>query len=79
MPKYFEFEVSLAEIAPKIWRRFLLTSQASFDDLHEAIQAACGWENTPLQLHRPRFWRTKDADCRDSRRGKPQALWQKDA
>lgn len=45
MPTYFEVEVILREIAPTIWRRFLITATASFADLHEAIQIACGWEN----------------------------------
>ena len=43
MPKYLELEVSLAELAPRIWRRFLLRSTASFQDLHVAIQKAGGW------------------------------------
>jgi hypothetical protein len=48
MPNYFEFEVSLREIKPKIWRRFLIQEGATFMDLHEAIQEACGWWNCHL-------------------------------
>jgi hypothetical protein len=48
MPKYFEFEVSLREVKPKIWRRFLIQECATFMDLHEAIQEACGWLNCHL-------------------------------
>ncbi len=49
MPKYFEFEVSLPDVKPRIWRRFLLkTRAATFHDLHMAIQDACGWENCHL-------------------------------
>jgi len=43
MPEYFEFEVSLSEVKPKIWRRFLIRSTATFMELHDAIQRACGW------------------------------------
>ncbi len=31
-----------------MWRRFLLSSSATFFDLHEAIQLACGWTNSHL-------------------------------
>ena len=45
MPKYFEFEVSLIEVKPKIYRKFALPAASTFRDLHRAIQRACGWEN----------------------------------
>ena len=48
MAKYFEFEVWLRDIEPKIWRRFLLKSTATFQDLHRAIQDAGGWEDYHL-------------------------------
>ena len=48
MPKYFEMEVSLLGIEPRIWRRFLIRAEATFQDLHNAIQEACGWENAHL-------------------------------
>jgi len=48
MPKYFEMEVSLIGIEPRIWRRFLLKHTATFKDLHRAIQDACGWEDYHL-------------------------------
>ena len=48
MPKYFDLEVSLLDIAPRIWRRFLLRSTATFFHLHKAIQVACGWEDYHL-------------------------------
>ena len=37
MPTYFEFEVSLQGIKPRIWRRFQLRATATFADLHWAI------------------------------------------
>jgi hypothetical protein len=48
MPRYFEFEVSLTGVKPKIWRRFLLKGSGTFLDLHRAIQDACGWADYHL-------------------------------
>ena len=48
MPRYYEFEVSLIGIKPKIFRRFVLPTSHTFEDLHEAIQNACGWEYAHL-------------------------------
>lgn len=46
MPDYLKFEVSIIDIEPRIWRRFLLRAgDASFEDLHFAIQHSIGWEN----------------------------------
>ena len=48
MAGYYEFEVSLADITPRIWRRFILSGKATFADLHDAIQDAFGWEGGHL-------------------------------
>lgn len=49
MPDYFEFEVSLRDVEPRIWRRFLLKAKRStFWTLHQAIQEACGWQDYHL-------------------------------
>jgi len=48
MPSYFEFEVSLMHIEPRVWRRFRLHESATFDDLHDAIQDSFGWERAHL-------------------------------
>ena len=48
MPGYFEFEVSLLHAEPRIWRRFHLRKAGTFQDLHKAIQDACGWEGYHL-------------------------------
>ena len=54
MPKYYEFEVSLRHIKPRIWRRFLLRKTATFSDLHNAIQEAFGWGRYHLwEFHEP--------------------------
>lgn len=52
MSSYFEFEVSLLEVKPRIWRRFLLRTSSSFHELHDAIQRACGWANYHLYAFR---------------------------
>ena len=52
MPKYFEFEAALAGVRPRIRRRFLLRQQATFIQLHEAIQDAAQWWNYHLFLFR---------------------------
>ncbi len=38
-------KVFLYGITPQIWRRFSISEQATFLELHNAIQAAMGWEN----------------------------------
>ncbi len=48
MPSYLEFEVSLREIEPAIWRRFLLRKGATFHQLHLSIQLAGPWRNHHL-------------------------------
>lgn len=48
MPKYYELEVSLIGVEPKMFRRFVIPVSATFADLHDAIQEACGWEYSHL-------------------------------
>ena len=48
MPTYFEFDVSLQGIQPRIWRRFLLRRTSTFADLHRAIQDAFDWQDYHL-------------------------------
>lgn len=43
MPRYFEFEVQIAGIAPPIWRRFRMPTTATFWQLHCALQSLFGW------------------------------------
>jgi hypothetical protein len=56
MPQYYEFEVVLQEIQPRIWRRFLLRSLSSFAQLNTAIQESFGWTNSHLwEFRQPTF------------------------
>jgi hypothetical protein len=43
-----EMEVSVTDIEPRIWRRFLLRQSATFLDLHDAIQEAGPWDDYHL-------------------------------
>ncbi len=48
MPRYYEFEISLQEIQPRIWRRLLIRTTATFAQLHKAIQDSFGWQECHL-------------------------------
>ncbi len=48
MPTYFQLEISLCHIRPRIWRQILLHKHASLQDLHKAIQDSFGWHNAHL-------------------------------
>ncbi|MBI2106757.1 plasmid pRiA4b ORF-3 family protein [Candidatus Woesearchaeota archaeon] len=45
MSKILQLKISLEGIAPKIWRRFLVKENATFQELHNTIQAVMGWGN----------------------------------
>jgi hypothetical protein len=56
MPRYYEFEVVLQEIQPRIWRRFLLRHPSTFAQLNTAIQESFGWTNSHLwEFRQPTF------------------------
>ena len=44
MHTHLEFEVSLLDIEPRIWRRFQLGAGDTFGDLHLAIQDSLDWD-----------------------------------
>jgi hypothetical protein len=46
--RLYEFTVTLDETDPSVWRSFLLSADATFADLHRAIQDAAGWQNYHL-------------------------------
>jgi hypothetical protein len=47
--QYLEIEVAVAGIRQHVWRRFLLSTDATFEDLHDAIQVASAeWEGYHL-------------------------------
>ena len=56
MPRYFEFDVCLQELQPRIWRRFLIRTNSTFAQLHVAIQDSFGWTQSHLwEFRQPTF------------------------
>jgi hypothetical protein len=45
---YYDLTVTLDDVDPPVWRRFLIAADGTFADLHRAIQDACEWENYHL-------------------------------
>jgi len=41
-------KVTLRDIKPPIWRRLLVPGTMTLGDLHQAVQAAMGWDNDHL-------------------------------
>lgn len=41
----FQIKVFLYQITPEIWRRLTMPATATFAELHQALQAAMGWED----------------------------------
>lgn len=48
MPRYFEFDVTLQDIQPRIRRHFLIRTTSTFAHLHKAIQESFGWQDCHL-------------------------------
>lgn len=46
----YQVKVTLSGIRPPIWRRLLISPQATFQDLHRIIQIAMGWRASHLHL-----------------------------
>jgi len=53
----FRIKIFLYEISPQIWRRFSLSGNATFADLHVVIQQAMGWDDK--QQHEFRYGKGK--------------------
>jgi len=45
---WYQLKISLNNIKPAIWRRFLVQSDIKLPDLHKAIQTVMGWTNSHL-------------------------------
>jgi len=48
MARYFELDIGLQEIQPRIWRRLLIRTTSTFAQLHQAIQDSFGWQDYHL-------------------------------
>ena len=44
----YQIKVTLEEIAPEIWRRFLVSPSMTLDQLHKVLQVAFGWTNSHM-------------------------------
>lgn len=56
MTTYHDFEITLLDVEPRTWRRFLVkkTARATLVTLHAAIQDAAGWQHAHLHaFHTP--------------------------
>lgn len=42
-PLIYEVQITLAQIAPAIWRRFMVPASITLEQFHEAILAVMGW------------------------------------
>ena len=49
-PAAYQFKVSLVGLTPPIWRRLVISNQATLHKLHMAIQVMGGWWNYHLHL-----------------------------
>ncbi len=48
--KLYALKVSLSEIEPEIWRRFVVPADIPLDHLHDVIQIVMGWEDRHLHM-----------------------------
>lgn len=48
----YEFEISLKEIEPKIWRKIQVPEDYTFLNFSQVIINAIGWSDHPIHLHR---------------------------
>lgn len=48
----YQLKITLDGLVPPIWRRIILPSDSTFDDLHRAIQCAMGWDFSHLHAFR---------------------------
>jgi len=46
----YQLKITLFDTQPKIWRRILIPTSASFWDLHSAIQDVFGWNDSHLHM-----------------------------
>lgn len=44
----YQLKIALKGIRPPVWRRIVVPSHITFDQLHDIIQLAMGWENSHL-------------------------------
>jgi hypothetical protein len=56
----FQFKVQLADITkPPVWRRLVVADNTTFEDFHNLLQDAFGWDNYHLFNFSPTGWGSK--------------------
>jgi hypothetical protein len=56
----FQFKVQLADITkPPVWRRLIVADNTTFEDFHNILQDAFGWDNYHLFNFSPMGWGSK--------------------
>jgi len=60
----YQIHISMKWIKPKIWRRVLIPSDMTLEDLHKVIQTVMGWTNTHMHqfVKDNKFYRKKTED-----------------
>ncbi len=46
--EFIEIKVTLKEIEPPVWRKFVISTDANLEELHMVIQKTMGWQNCHL-------------------------------
>jgi len=46
--RYLQLKVTLKDISPPIWRRFVVPNDFTLAELHDCLQIVMGWENSHL-------------------------------
>lgn len=50
-PVVYQLKIVLQGISPMIWRRLLVKSDSTIEDLHYIIQIAMGWEDIHIHYY----------------------------
>lgn len=79
--KIYVLKITLEEIEPAIWRRFIVPDDIPLDRLHDIIQVVMGWQDSHLhefEINGKRYQDTPDPDmdndaiaCLDGERACP--------
>lgn len=60
-PRAYRLRITLQDVEPPVWRLLDLPADATFWELHVAIQDAMGWEDRHLHVFRPLAMRGPEA------------------
>ena len=50
MPQFYLLKIKLLDMPHAIWRRFVVPSNITLDQLHEVVQIVMGWHNSHLHV-----------------------------